>query len=103
MSIKRYLASKDNTITNAFKANLATRGTGSNMGYSDVSEVFSIYGQQTTSSIESARILTEWDITAIQADRTSGVLPASGSVNFFLNLYNAKHAGTLPRNFTLLI
>jgi len=32
MTIKRYFATADNTITNAFKENLVTRGTGSNMG-----------------------------------------------------------------------
>ena len=57
MTIKRYTANKDNTITNAFKANLTTRGTGSNMGESDVLEVFSIYGQSTATSREKARIL----------------------------------------------
>ena len=45
MAIKRYDATKDNTITNAFKQDLTTRGTGSNMGLSDILEVFSIYGQ----------------------------------------------------------
>jgi hypothetical protein len=103
MAIKKYLASKDNTITNAFKSNLTTRGTGSNMGQSDVSEVFSIFGQQSTSSLENSRILVEWDITSIQSDRSAGAIPNSGSVNFFLNLYNAKHSFTLPKNFTLSI
>ena len=50
MTIKRYFATADNTITNAFKENLVTRGTGSNMGQADILEVFSIYGQATTSS-----------------------------------------------------
>ena len=45
MAIKRYTANKDNTITNALESNLTSRGTGSNMGASDVLEVFSIYGQ----------------------------------------------------------
>ena len=45
MAIKRYVASADTTITNAFGADLRTRGTGSNMGASDSLEVFSIYGQ----------------------------------------------------------
>ena len=45
MAIKRYIASADTTITNAFESNLTTRGTGSNMGASDVLETFSIYGQ----------------------------------------------------------
>ena len=29
MAIRRFKATKDNTITNAFKANLTTRGAGS--------------------------------------------------------------------------
>ena len=45
MGIKKYYATKDNTITNAFKANLTTRGTGSNMGASDILEAFVIHGQ----------------------------------------------------------
>ena len=45
MAIKRYVANADNTITNALDASLLTanRGTGSNMGRSDVLETFSIY------------------------------------------------------------
>ena len=50
MAIKRYFATKDNTITNAFKSNLTTRGTGSNMGQADILEVFSILGQASSSS-----------------------------------------------------
>lgn len=112
MSIKRYIATKDNTITNAFKSSLETRGTGSNMGLSDVTEVFSIYGQTTSGSAatktsELSRVLYEFPITSsagnILADRTSGEIPASGSVSFFLKLYNAEHAFTLPRDFTLVV
>ena len=40
MSIKRYLANKDNTITSAFKVNLSNRGTSANMGSSDILEIF---------------------------------------------------------------
>ena len=52
MSILRYTASLDNTITNAFEENLTTRGTGSNMGASDVLETFSIYAHATSASVE---------------------------------------------------
>jgi hypothetical protein len=103
MSIKRYIATKDTTITNAFAANLTTRGTGSNMGLSDASEVFSIYAQASTSSLEKSRVLTEFSLSSIGADRTAEVIPASGSVDFYLRLYNAKHAFTLPREFTLVV
>ena len=61
--IRRYYATKDNTITNAFEENLTTRGTGSNMGASDILEVFSIYAQANSSSIEKARVLIEFDIS----------------------------------------
>ena len=40
MAVKRYFASKDSTITNAFMDDLTTRATGSNMGASDILEVF---------------------------------------------------------------
>ena len=35
MGIKRYVASQDTTITDAYKENLYVRATGSNMGASD--------------------------------------------------------------------
>lgn len=101
MAVKRYFANKDNTITDAFEANLVTRGTGSNMGASDILEVFSIYGQANSSSIEKTRFLIEFPMAGIQSDRTAGTLPASGNVEFYLNLYNAKHPFTLPSDYTL--
>ena len=110
MTIKRYFAIDDNTITNAFMSDLSTRATGANMGAADILEVFSIYGQQisasVTSSSELSRVLIKFDITgssdgSVKSQRTSGKIPASGSVNFYLKLYNAEHARTVPREFTL--
>ena len=72
MGIKRYYATKDNTITNAFKANLPIAGVSGNMGQSDILETFHIYAQATTSSSELSRILIEFDTTAINTDRTAG-------------------------------
>ena len=108
MAIKRYYAKLDNTITNAFEENLSTRGTGSNMGASDILEVFSIYGQDSGSSglsTELSRVLIKFNCTAstdsVKADRDAGAIPASGSVNFFLRLYNAEHGQTLPKSYTM--
>lgn len=103
MTIKRYVANKDNTITNAFKENLQTRATEANMGASDIIEVFSIYGQASTSSVERARSILEFDMSQISADRISGKLPTSGSVNFVLRLSNAEHSFTTPSGFTLSV
>ena len=102
MAIKRYFASKDNTITNAFKPDLSTRATASNMGLSDVLEVFSIYGQASSSSgltTEEARVLISFPTTDMATDRTNGDIPASGSVSFYLKMYNADHGQTLPQNY----
>ena len=101
MAIKKYIADKDNTITNAHGTDLRTRASGSNMGAADILEVFSIYGQQTTSSIELSRTLVQFPVSNISADRTSGTIPASGSVRFFLRLFNARHSEQLPENFTV--
>jgi hypothetical protein len=102
MTIKRFLADKDNTITNAFRQNLSTRGTGSNMGESDILEIFSIYGQASTGSQELSRILIHFPVTTdIATARSNEQIPASGSVNFYLRLYNAKHSTTTPTDFAV--
>ncbi len=102
MAIKRYVAASDTTITNAFKSNLRTRGTGSNMGRADSLEVFSIYGQESSGSSELSRVLVHFDTDAISTDRTNGTIPVSGSVSFHLKMTNAVTPFTVPRNFTLV-
>ena len=103
MALIRYTASTDTTIVNAFQPNLRTRGTGANMGMADVMEVFSVYGRETTSSQELSRLLIKFPISGISADRTNSVIPASGSVSFYLRLFNAKTSKTVPINYTLKV
>lgn len=103
MSIKRFVASKDNTITNAFKAGNTTRGTKANMGASDIVEVFSIYAQASTSSLEQARILLDFPIDKISEARADGSIMSSGSVSFKLKLFNAPHSQTTPSSYVLSI
>jgi len=102
MAIKRYVADADTTITNAFRENLTTRGSASNMGRADSLEVFSIYGQESSGSSELSRILVSFPTSDIATDRTNGVIPASGSVSFYLRMFNAETPFTVPRNFTLV-
>ena len=105
MAIKRYQATADNTITNAFQVDLTTRGTGSNMGRSDILEVFSIYGQAagTSTDAELSRILINFPAETMATDRSNGILPASGSVSFFLKMFNAKHRQTTPQTYTISV
>ena len=104
MGIKRYTANADTTITNAYKADLRTRGTGSNMGLADSLEVFHIYGQESSSSAENSRVLIDFPVTTtIVSDRSAGTIPASGSVSWFLRVHNVAHPNTLPRNYNMTI
>jgi hypothetical protein len=103
MAIKKYYANKDNTITNAFQQNLTTRATGANMGLSDILETFSIYGQASSGSTELERILIQFPINEIVSDRAAGIIPNSGEVSFVLNLYNAPHTQTTPRELSLAV
>lgn len=103
MALKRYIAKKDSTITNAFKSGMTLRATASNMGECDVAEIFSIYGQQDSASFEYSRALFEFPIDSIMSDRTDSIIPASGSVEFWIRLYNAKHAFSVPRKITIAI
>tara|TARA_R110002020_G_scaffold207313_1_gene412801 strand:- start:938 stop:2425 length:1488 start_codon:yes stop_codon:yes gene_type:complete len=106
MGIKKYYSNKDNTLANAFEANLTTRGTGSNMGASDILEAFVLHGQTSASvdaaNAEQSRIIIQFPIDSIQADIDNSVLPANtGSIKFHLNLYNAPHGSTTPEDFIL--
>tara|TARA_R100000234_G_scaffold119455_2_gene102428 strand:- start:2089 stop:4023 length:1935 start_codon:yes stop_codon:yes gene_type:complete len=106
MGIKRYIASADNTISNAYQMDLQTRGTGSNMGAADTLEVFYIYGQLSSSAgttAEKSRILVQFDTAKIKQDRINGLIPISGNVAWYLNLYNAPHTFTLPKDFKVTV
>ena len=107
--IRKYTASADTTIVNAFQPNLTRRGTGSNMGMADVMEVFSIYGRETATSSQAqasqelSRMLIKFPATGISADRTANLIPGSGSVRFVLKLYNAQTSKTVPRDYKLVV
>jgi hypothetical protein len=103
MSIKRYNSEKDNTIANALRENLTARSTKANMGASDILELFSIYGQSSSSSVEQTRILLQFPVGTIASDRTSGILPASGSAKFKLKLSNTPHGQTTPENYVVTV
>jgi len=103
MGIKRYTANADTTITNAYKANLKTRGTDGNMGLADSLEVFHIYGQESSASAENSRVLINFPVSDIITERAAGEIPASGSVSWFLRVHNVAHPNTLPRNYNMTI
>ena len=106
MGIKRFYANKDNTISNALKSDLINSGSKSNMGASDILEVFSIFAQASTSSLEESRVLISFPIEEISASIARGEIPtAAGSgrsdVKYFIKLFNAEHSNSTPEKFFL--
>ena len=101
MSVKKFYATADTTITNAYKEDLKTRGVDANMGLSDSLEIFFIYGQNPdpnaldAEKLEEARILVKFDTDAIVD--YYGSFPTD--VKFVLKLSNARHPFTLARNY----
>lgn len=99
--IKRYIAKKDTTITNAFKFGNISKATGSNMGEADSLEIFSLSGRVSSGSLEKSRVLLEFPVSSITQDRTNNLIPASGSASFYLKMFNVPHHETTPKKFTL--
>ena len=102
MSIRRFTSIKDNTISTALKADLRTKATLSNMGASDVGEIFSIYGQASTSSIEKSRILVQFPINEISNSIQKSEIPKE-KATYKLKLFNSEHNGTTPRSFVVSV
>lgn len=111
MAIKRYTAIADNTITNQYNQGLNTRNTSGNAGKADSLEVFKIYGQVQSNTVEQARVLIKFpvnetdlnsSITTIKQDRTAGVIPSAGNVQFIMKLWNVRHDSTVPRDFKIV-
>lgn len=104
MGIYKVFSNKDNTITDAFKLDLRNRATQSNMGASDVLEVFSVYGAQSSTSLEKSRVLIDFPIQQIKDAITAGEIPSAASARSFkLKLSNAAHSTTVPSNFTIAV
>jgi len=101
--IKKYVCTADNVITDAYQSNNNYRATSSNQGNSDTLQVFMTFGQQSSNSRERSRILLKFPTDQIALDRSLGKIPASGSVNFSVKLFNAPHPFSLPRNYYLCL
>ena len=103
MSVKKFYITKDTTITNAYKEDLADRGTESNMGLSDSLEVFFIYDQAPnaigSNKLEESRILIYPNLSSIWTHY--GAFPQD--TKFILRMFNAEHPYTLPKNYTLTV
>ena len=111
MAIKRYTAIADNTITNQYNEGLNTRNTSGNAGKADSLEIFKIYGQVQSSTVEQTRILIRFpvnetdlgsSIQTIKQDRAAGIIPSAGNVQFIMKLWNVRHPSTVPRGFTIV-
>jgi hypothetical protein len=103
--LKKYIASKDTTITDAYGISKLSRNIYSNMGMADSLEVFANYNyiEEDLYESEKSRILLQFPIDSIILDRSLNKIPESGSVDFYFYLYNVEHPDTLPEKFTLVV
>lgn len=111
MAIKRYTAIADNTISNQFNQGLTSRLTTGNAGKADSLEIFKMYGQVESNTVEQARVLIKFpvnetdldsSIRTIKQDRDANILPDSGSVTFKLKMFNVVHPSTVPRDYKIV-
>ena len=102
MAIKKYYPEADNTISDAFRSNMKDRGSKGNAGESDILEIFSIFAQATSGSVERSRVLLKFPIDDIITDRSAGNIPVKDKVNFYLTLHNARHSQSAPKNFSVV-
>lgn len=101
MSILKFSATADTTITDAFKPYTTNRAYYANMGAADSLEIFSI--AHSGSSPERSRVLVNFPIAEISSSRASGKIPVSGNVNFVFKLFNVQHPETLPKNYSIVV
>lgn len=101
MGIRWFTASKDTTITNAYRSSLKSRATGSNMGASDVLESFCLYGQVYGADNELSRILVDFPISEISNNISAGKIPSTA--RFYFKLTNVEHSENLPIQFTMKV
>mgnify|MGYP005818114425 CR=1 FL=1 len=107
MAIKRFIADKDTTITNAYDTYRRETGVSSSMGAADSLQVFSISGSVTTPrDNELSRVLLQFPIDDISDLITNGEIPTGSIVHgpqYFLKMYNVKHDQQTPRQFHLVV
>jgi hypothetical protein len=101
MPIKRYYPTKDTTITDAYDAFLSKRKTDANMGESDSLEIFSIFGNASSGSVEKSRILIDFNKDSILSEINT--LKQDGNVKYYLRMFNVVHPYSLPEKFTVSV
>ena len=101
MGVLKWYSEADTTITNAYKADLSSRGETGNMGIADALEVFVLHGQAAksgTASKEFARILIRFNVEKIRDSLVAEDVPLPSATNkpkYILRMFNAPHPETL--------
>lgn len=102
MPIKRFYATKDNSITNAVRISEQTGATNANMGKSDSLEAFyfKANAEQNIDSEES-RIIIKFDADEMYVAHQNLDFPADA--RFYLRMFNVKHDKAVPSSFSLKV
>ncbi len=104
MPIRRLKATADTTVA-TYNDELGGVLQNGNMGAADSLEIYSInvdefVGHENPSI---SRVFVNFDMAEIQTLRDQNKIPASGSVKFYLRLFNVEHSETLPKDFNISV
>ena len=102
MAFKRYKAIADSTIVN-YGEYTTEDSRFANLGGADSLEVYSIHERIYSQSAENSRVLVNFDFEQIRQDREKYVTPSTGSVKYYIRMYNVEHPETLPKQFELSV
>ncbi len=104
MSLYRIFPSKDAYITNRFlQGSTSVRATGSNFGATPTLRIFAIKDDVSSGASELARTLIQFNLTELSGKIFSEKLVPSGSVSYFLKMFNHEHGGSNATSYDLFV
>jgi hypothetical protein len=104
MPFYRIFPSKDNWITNEIMdGRLAARATGSNHGHSPTLRIYARPDEVVTGSQEVGRALIQFNLNELSGMVFRDKTVPSGSVSYYLRMFNYEHSDTLPTSFDLFV
>src|SRR5689334_6280702 len=103
MSLFRIYPTKDAFITNKFLDSTGAKvATGSNNGRNPALQVFAIKNTL-SASVEMARALLQFNITELSGKVFVDKVVPSGSVKYYLKMFNGAHGNEQPSSFDLFV
>ena len=104
MALFRIFPSKDAWITNRLiDPSVSVRATGSNQGLSPALNVFAFEPEQLSGTADLGRALLQFNLTELSGKIYDEQIISSGSVSYFLKMFDMRHGDTVPASYDLFV